>query len=137
MGVYSTAQHSTVQYGTVQYSTRYSTVLAVHYSTVHNIDSREEHSIVNRTVGSTSPRQCRNALSAKLKLRLGKRLKLSSVCKLYNTRPSPDRAILVKLPQGAIRYLENSTPIEIATTQQPTQKSRGRGGGGGRKGAST
>lgn len=61
------------------------------------------------------PRQCRNALSAKLKLRLGNRLKLSSVCRLYSTLPSSDLAIFVKLPQGAIRYLENSTPIAIAT----------------------
>lgn len=62
-----------------------------------------------------SPRQCKNAFKAKLKFRRGNKLKLSSVCRLYSTRPSSDRAIFVKLPQGAIRYFENSTPIAIAT----------------------
>lgn len=65
-----------------------------------------------------SPRQCRNAFKAKLKFRRGNKLKLSSVCRLYNTRPSSDRAIFVKLPQGAIRYFENSTPIAIATVRR-------------------
>lgn len=64
---------------------------------------------------SDVPRQCRKALRARLKLRRGKRLKLSSVCRLYSTRPSSDLAIFVKLPHGAMRYLENSTPIDMAT----------------------